>query len=122
MPKIETVENFISIVEANEHDKAIEKFYTIDASMQENHSEPRVGRNNLLENERKVLSRVKAMESKCIRPVFIKNDYVVIRWYFKFEWKDGTITEIEEITHQHWKGEYISEERFFYDPKQLIPK
>ncbi|PCJ95429.1 MAG: polyketide cyclase [Flavobacteriaceae bacterium] len=122
MPKIETVENFISIVESNEHDKAIEEFYTLGASMKENQSEPRVGRDNLLENERKVLSKVRTMESKCIHPVFIKDDHVVIRWYFKFEWKDGTTTEIEEIAHQHWEGEYIREERFFYDPKQLIPK
>lgn len=122
MPKLETVEKFIAIVESNKHDKAIEEFYTLDASMQENQSEPRVGRKNLVENEKKVLTRVKTMKSKCIRPVFISDDYVVIRWFFRFEWKDGTTTEIEEITHQQWEGEYIKEEKFFYDPKQLAPK
>lgn len=122
MPKLETVEKFIAIVESNQHDKAIEEFYTPDASMQENQSEPRVGRENLVGNEKKVLARVKTMKSKCIRPVFIHDDYVVIRWFFKFEWKDGTTTEIEEITHQQWEGEYIKEEKFFYDPKQLAPK
>lgn len=122
MPKTETVEKFISVVESNAHDKAIEEFYTLDASMQENQSEPRVGRDNLVENEKKILSRVKSLESKCIRPVFIHDDYVVIRWYFKFEWKDGTTTEIEEITHQYWEGELIKQEKFFYDPKQFIPR
>ncbi|WP_409416376.1 nuclear transport factor 2 family protein [Flavobacterium sp. PS2] len=121
MPKLETVEQFISMVEANEHDKAIERFYTEDASMQENQAEPRVGRDFLVANEKNVLLRVKSLVSKCIRPVFINGDFVVIQWYFKFEWKDGTSTEIEEMTLQNWEGELIKKEQFFYDPKQFIP-
>ncbi len=122
MPKQETVERFIAKVEANKHDEAIEQFYTVDASMQENQSEPRVGRNFLIENEQKVLSRVKFLTSKCIRPVFINDDYVVIKWIFNFVWKDGTSTHIEEIAHQQWKGEYIFKEQFFHDPAQFEPK
>jgi len=122
MPSQEIVEQFIARVEENEHDKAIEEYYTIGASMQENQSEPRVGRDLLVENERKVLSRVKSMTSKCIRPVFINGENIVIRWVFKFEWLDGTVTDIEEIAYQRWKGDRIIEEKFFYDPKQMIPK
>jgi len=122
MPKLETIERFISMVESNKHDQAIEDFYTSDASMQENQSEPRVGREILVANERKVLSRVKSLSSKCVPPFFIEDDYVVIQWKFRFEWKDGSISEIEEIAHQHWKGERISQEIFFYDPKQFVPE
>jgi hypothetical protein len=122
MPKLDTIEQFVSMVEANKHDKAIEKFYTSNASMQENQSEPRVGIDNLVANERKTLSKVKSMTSKCVRPFFVKDDHVVIQWKFRFEWKDNTISEIEEITHQQWNGELINKEQFFYDPKQFIPK
>lgn len=122
MPESETIEQFISIVESNKHAIAIEKFYTENASMQENQSNPRVGRDNLILNEKKVMSRVKSMTSTCIRPFFVNDDYVVIKWRFRFEWKDNTISEIEEITHQHWVGELINKEQFFYDPKQLVPK
>jgi len=119
MPKPETIEQFIAMVESNEHDKAIEKFYTVDASMQENQSEPRVGRDNLVANEKNMLLKVKSLISKCIRPYFINGDEVVIQWYFRFEWKNGTISEIEEITRQNWHGELIKTEKFFYDPKQF---
>ncbi len=122
MPKLETIEQFISIVEENKHDIAIEKFYTVDASMQENQSERRIGRDNLVANERKILSKVKSMTSKCVRPFFVKDDHVVIQWKFRFEWKDNTVSKIEEITHQHWIGELINKEQFFYDPKQFVPK
>ncbi|QOG01265.1 nuclear transport factor 2 family protein [Flavobacterium sp. MDT1-60] len=119
MPKVETIEQFIAMVESNEHDKAIEKFYTTYASMQENQAEPRVGRDNLVANEKNTLLKVKSLVSKCIRPYFVNGDHVVIQWYFRFEWKNGTVSEIEEITWQNWQGELINSEKFFYDPKQF---
>lgn len=122
MPTLDVLEKFIAKVEANEHDDAIEDFYTEDASMQENQSEPKVGRNALVSNEKKVLSRTKSMKSKCIRPVFVNGDYVVIRWVFRFDWLDGTTTEMEEIAYQQWKGNQICKEQFFYDPAQRLPK
>lgn len=122
MPTRERLEQFIAKVEGNKHDEAIEEFYAVDATMQENQSEPRVGRDNLVANERKLLSKVKKLSSKCIHPIFINGDYVVIRWLFHFEWKDGTSNRIEEIAYQHWKDEYIVAEKFFYDPQQFEPK
>ncbi|MNQ27129.1 hypothetical protein D3C85_403810 [compost metagenome] len=119
MPKVETIEQFIAMVEANEHDKAIEKFYTTNASMQENQAEPRLGRDNLVANEKNTLLKVKSLISKCIRPYFINGDQVVIQWYFRFEWKNGTVSEIEEMAWQNWQGELIQSEKFFYDSKQF---
>jgi hypothetical protein len=46
----------------------------------------------------------------------------VIRWRFRFDWHDGTRTEIEEVAWQRWSGEQIVEERFFFDPAQLKAK
>jgi hypothetical protein len=40
---------------------------------------------------------------------------------FRFEWTDGTVTRMEELAYQHWEGERIAEEQFFYDPAQRIP-
>ncbi|MGO8917760.1 MAG: nuclear transport factor 2 family protein [Stellaceae bacterium] len=122
MPTAETLERFIARVEENAHVEAVEEFYTADASMQENQATPRVGRDAHIANERKVLSRAKTLSSKCVRPVFLNGDRVVIRWIFHFEWLDGTITHMEEIACQRWEGERIAEETFFYDPAQRIPK
>jgi ketosteroid isomerase-like protein len=122
MPTSETLERFIARVEENAHAEAVEEFYTADASMQENQAPPRVGRDAHVANERKVLSRTKTLSSTCVRPVFVNGDRVVIRWIFHFEWRDGTITHMEEIAYQRWEGERIAEETFFYDPAQRIPK
>jgi hypothetical protein len=116
MPTSETLERFIARVEENAHAEAIEEFYTTGASMQENQSPPRVGRDAHVANERKVLARAKTVLSKCVRPAFRNGDRVVIRWLFRFDWLDGTFTQMEEVACQRWEGERIAEETFFYDP------
>jgi len=122
MPTAETLERFIALVERNAHVEAVEDFYTADASMQENQSTPRVGRDSHAANERRILSKTKTLTSRCVRPVFVSGDKVVIRWIFRFEWLDGTVTHMEELAYQRWEGERIAEETFFYDPAQRVAK
>lgn len=120
MPNPATLEAFIALVESGAHDTAIERFYTEDATMQENLTEPpRRGRDNLVAHERAVLARVQSVESECVRPVFVAGDRTVIRWIFRFTFKDGSRRVMDELAYQRWEGEKIAEERFYYDPAQL---
>ena len=122
MPTKATIENFIKAVEKEPHDRVIAQFYAEDASIQENQNTPRVGRENLIKNEEGMLSKALSVHSKCVRPYFQIENRVVIRWRFQFEWKDNTMTEIEELAYQEWQGDKIKQEQFFYDPKQFVPK
>jgi SnoaL-like domain len=119
MPTEYTLERFIERVESNAHAEAIEEFYAEDASMQENQLPPRRGRERLIGHERQVLARARKVASRCVRPVLVHGDVVVLRWIFDFEWHDGSRTHIEELAWQRWTGERIFEETFFYDPAQL---
>ncbi len=120
MPTMQTLERFIAQVEANDHVGACEVFYAPHASMRENMNPPRVGRDAHVEAERKVMARAAAVHSRCVRPVFVNGDQVVVRWVFRFDWRDGSTTEMEELACQRWQGEQIVEEQFFYDPAQRI--
>ena len=122
MPTIETLEDFVTMVEANQHVEAVERFYTLNASLQDNQSFETRGKNKQIENEKNLLLKVKKMYSKCIRPYFIKDNYVIIKWHFKFDFKNETFIDVEEIAYQQWNGEQIEKEQFFFDPKQFIPK
>jgi hypothetical protein len=122
MPTADTVERFIARVEQNAYVEAIAEFYTPNASMQENQSPPRVGRDTLVAHECQVLAKVRVVTSTCMRPVFVQGDRVVIRWVFRFEFLDGSTMQMEELAYQRWEGERIAEERFFYDPAQTVPK
>ena len=119
MPGEAVLEAFIAMVESNAHDTAIERFYTEDASMQENLDAPRKGRDTLVAGERAVMKRFVKIESRCVRPVFHHGDNVVIRWIFEFTAPDGTKRQIDELAYQRWQGDRIAEERFYYDPKQM---
>jgi hypothetical protein len=80
MPSTETLERFIARVEENAHAQACDEFYTENSSMQENQGPPRIGRDAHVASERKVLARAKSVQSRCVRPVFVSGDNVVIRW------------------------------------------
>jgi ketosteroid isomerase-like protein len=120
MPTAQTLERFIARVESNAHVEAIEEFYTEDATMRENMGAPRVGRATLMAQESATLSRMRSVHSRCVRPVLVNGDTVVVRWIFRFEGHDGRVREIEELAWQRWQGERIAEEQFFYDPAQFV--
>jgi ketosteroid isomerase-like protein len=119
MPSAQTLERFIARVESNAHVEAIEEFYTEDATMRENMNAPRVGRATLMAQESATLSRMRSVHSRCVRPVLVNGDTVVVRWIFRFEGHDARVREIEELAWQRWQGERIAEEQFFYDPAQF---
>jgi hypothetical protein len=122
MPSADTLERFIALVESNAHDVACEQFYAEHSTMQENQAPPRVGRDAHVANEKRVLARAKSVRSRCVRPVLVNGDHVVIRWVFDFEWLDGTRLHMEELAWQRWEGERIAEETFFYDPAQRVSR
>jgi len=122
MPTPATLERFIARVESGAHAEAIEEFYAEHASMQENEAPPRVGRDLLAANERKVLARTASVTARCVRPALVNGDRVVIRWVFEFEWLDGRKARLDELAWQRWEGERIAEEKFYYDPAQFAAK
>jgi ketosteroid isomerase-like protein len=122
MPTPETLERFVARVEQNAHVEAVLEFYTEHSTMQENQGVARRGREAHAESERKVMARARSVTSECVRPVFVSGNLVVIRWMFKFQWRDGTSTHMEELAYQRWEGEKIAQETFFYDPAQRAPK
>jgi hypothetical protein len=121
MPSPATLERFIARVEENAHAEAIAEFYTEGGAIRENMAAPRVGRERLVAHERGVLARARSVQSTCVRPVLVSGDLAVVRWIFRFEWLDGSVTRMEELAWQRWEGERIAEEQFFYDPAQLVP-
>jgi hypothetical protein len=122
MPSAETLQRYREMVERNLHDEAAQQFYAEGAVARENQGPPRSGRATQVAREQEVLARAAHVKSTCIEPVFVAGDRVVFRWVFEFRWKDGSVTRMEELAYQTWKGEQIVEEQFFYDPAQRTPK
>jgi hypothetical protein len=119
MPTRSTVEAFAAMVEAGDYVGAIETYYARDASMQENNEPPRKGREVLVAAERQVMGRFTSIKARRLSPILIDGDEVAIRWRFEFTAADGAVRTLEEVAWQKWRGDLVSAEQFFYDPKQM---
>ena len=119
MPSPATVEAFVATVEAEDYIGAIERFYAADASMRENLTAPRVGRDVLVMGERHMLAQFERIAAERRGPPLISGDHVAIRWHFEFFVAGACIRTLDEIAWQVWRGEQIAEETFFYDPSQM---
>lgn len=114
MPTRARVDEFIAVVESGDHAGAIERYYAEDASMQENTSPPRVGRDVLVAFERGILARMKEVHSRALVSV-VEGDHVMIHWNFDMTDLGGATRHVDEIAMQEWRGDRIVRERFFYN-------
>lgn len=117
MPTRARLDEFIAVVESGDHAGAIERYYTEDASMQENAAPPRVGRDLLVDRERGVLARMSHVYSKAVTSV-VEGDNVAIHWIFELTDKTGGVRRVDEVALQEWRGDRVFRERFFYDPSK----
>jgi ketosteroid isomerase-like protein len=115
MPSRARLDEFIAVVVSGDHAGAIERYYTEDASMQENEAPPRVGRDGLVAHERNFLAQRTDIDSEAVSSV-VEGDRVAIQWIFKLTDKSGKVRRREEVALQQWRGDRIFRERFFYDP------
>jgi hypothetical protein len=121
MPSRATVQSFIALVERGEYVQAIEDFYHLDASMQENGLPPRVGREALVAHEKAVLAGLEAMRTRRVETFLLDGDRVAINWVFEMTSPDGAMRVLDELALQFWDGDRIRRERFYYDPAQIRP-
>lgn len=118
MPSRGRLDEFIAVVESGDHVGAIERYYTEDATMQENAAPPRVGRDVLVAHERAALARMSDVYSKFVSSV-VEGDRVAIHWNFVLTEKSGLVRRFDEVAWQEWRGDLIFRERFFYDPTKV---
>ncbi len=115
MPSRARLDEFIAVVVSGDHAGAIERYYTEDASMQENTAPPRRGRDVLVAHERAALARMSHVSSKCVSSI-VEGNRVAIHWIFELTDKAGKVYRFDEIALQEWREDKIFRERFFYDP------
>jgi hypothetical protein len=119
MPSQEIVDRFVATVVGGDYVGAIERFYTADASMQENQDPPRVGREKLVRHEQGIMSLFQSITCEIVGPPLIAGNQVAIQWRFAFTPSAGQTRTLQEVAWQRWDGDHIAEEIFFYDPNQI---
>ena len=115
MPSRERLHEFIATVEAGQYIRAIEEFYTDDATMRENAGTPRKSRAALVAHERMMLRNVESIKTRPAKRVALDGDLVVINWIFDITARDGNTRVLDELAIQRWHNDKIVEEQFYYD-------
>ena len=120
MPSLATLQAFATAVESNDHVGAIQKFYAPDAQTRDNDGSPRIGSDVLAAREAAMLASVAGVKTTRLGPLLLDGDQSAICWRFEFTGKDGKVRSMEEVAWQTWRGEQLIEERFFFDPQQMM--
>lgn len=110
---LETIENFIAMVEANKHVEAVERFYAVNATLQDNQSTETRGKDKQIENEKNLLLTIKKMHSKCAHPYFVKDNNVVIKWQFRFEFKTIYLLILKKLPTNNGITDKLKKNNFF---------
>ncbi|MEQ8328683.1 MAG: nuclear transport factor 2 family protein [Parvibaculum sp.] len=118
MPDRARVLDLIAHVEEGKYVEAIERFYTEDATMQENLASPRSGRDALAEGERRALQSSTIVTRK-VNWFLVDGDRSVVNWVFEITGPDGKTRVMDEMACQDWRGDRICRERFCYDPASI---
>ena len=99
MPTRERVREFIALVERGQYVRAIQDFYADDATMQENHHPPRIGRDALVKHEQGVMAAFKEVRTLPVESLLVDGDHVVINWVFEFVGKAAAEPK-DELAHR----------------------
>jgi hypothetical protein len=121
MPTREHIAAFVAMVEAGQYVEAMEAYYADDVTARENNEAPRVGLPALLAHERHTLATAGRAKARCLTAPIVDGERVVLHWEFVFPLPNGKSARLEELVLQHWRGDKLASERFFYDPRQMRP-
>lgn len=118
MATVDNVKELIALAREGKFLEAIERFYSEDATMQENLDPPRCGLPALLQGERNVLAARPDIHIESVGGFFVDGDRAAIQWVFAYTDSNGRKFRLDEIACQEWRDGKIVRERFYYDPAQ----
>ena len=119
MPTRQRVQDLIAHVERGRFADGIEEFYADDVVMQDNLSQPTVGKTANHARERGFEAYIATLHESRALDVIVDGDRVVIHWLLDFTGTDGKRTRMDQLAYQLWRGDRIVRERFVYDSATL---
>jgi len=97
---------------------AFEKFYAADVVMQENDSEPFVGKDVNRKREQDFVNSVEQLHGAKLLGEAVNGDRSYSEWEYDVTFKGGKRTEMQQVASRRWKGGEVVQERFYYKSGQ----
>jgi ketosteroid isomerase-like protein len=93
---------------------AFEKFYATDVVMQENDSEPFVGKDVNRKREQDFVNRVEQIHLAKLLGEAVNGDRSYSEWEYEVTFKGGPRTKLQQVASRQWRNGQIINERFYY--------
>lgn len=114
-PDVKTLDNQLNDqVLAGDILGAFEKFYAEDVVMQENTTEPRVGKDVNRQAELAFLDSVKEFHGAKVLGSAVEGDRSYSEWELDVTFKTGQRVKLTQVAARQWRDGQIAFERFYY--------
>jgi len=94
--------------------EAFEKYYDDNVVMQENESEPTVGKDANRKREEEFFSNILDFRSARPLKVTIGENVTMVEWSYDYTHKEWGVRNYSQISVQEWKNGKIINEKFYY--------
>ncbi len=96
---------------------AFDKYYHEDCQMQENNEAPRVGKATNRKAEQEFLASVKEWHDGGYTSITANEETGVtaVETWMDVTFQDGNRVKMDQVAVQHWQGDQIIKERFYYN-------
>lgn len=94
--------------------EALEKHYHDDVIMQENESQPTIGKDANLKREKEFFSSITEFRGAEIKGIAIGDNVSYVTWKFDYTHKDWGVKNYTQVSVQHWRDGKIFKEQYFY--------
>ncbi len=112
----ERIEELNSMILVGEILPAFEKFYAENVTMQENESEPAVGKDACRINEEAFVNNITEFRGAEVKSVLVSDGITVVEWAFDFTHAEWGIRNYTQVAVQRWNEEgQIINEKFYYN-------
>lgn len=94
--------------------EAFEQYYHKDISMQENDSEPTVGKDANREREIEFFGNIVEFRGAEVKNVAVGENTTMVEWYFDYLHKEWGERQYHQVAVQEWQDGLIIKETFYY--------
>jgi ketosteroid isomerase-like protein len=93
---------------------AFEEFYADDVVMQENTTDPFVGKDLNRDREKAFVDSLAEVHSVQLLGSAVNGDRTYSEWVLDVTFKNGTRYTLTQVAVRQWKGGKVAHERFYY--------
>lgn len=93
---------------------AFDKFYANDVVMQENDSEPFIGKEVNRKREQDFVDRVEKFHGAKLLGEAVNGERSYSEWEYDVTFKGGVRTKMQQVASRQWRNGQVIHERFYY--------